>query len=261
MGVVDGEEERGFFGAERVEAIGFDGGHIDYGNLLGFGDLGFVLAEAHVAFNLEIAVSVVHPDVADGDGEEDGSGFLRAGVCDVFANVPAVGVDGLGGLAGEGSGGEGFREMVFDGLVADAFDAAAGLGIGGGIAAAAVVVAHLDEDEVAGLHLGEDAGPAAFVVITAGAAAGHCSVSDVDFCGVEVVGEVVAPAEVGLVAGGGVADDEEGGESGVERSVLRDAGLGRRVGSFRGGGGLGGAGDGEEKTEQRGEGPEEAHGR
>ena len=202
--------------------------------------LGLVVAEAHVAFDAEVAVSIVDPDVADGDGEEDWRGFFRAGVGDVFADVPAVGVDGFGGLAGEGAGSEGFRESVLDGLVADAFVAGAGFGVvlrGGG---AAVVVAHLDEDEVAGLHFGEDVGPAAFVVIAAGATAGHGAVGDVDFGGVEVVGEVVAPAEVGLVAGGGVADDEEGGESGVERGVVGDAGLLRGlrwgVGGLWGGG-------------------------
>ncbi len=56
------------------------------------------------------------------------------------------------------------------------------------------------------------------------------------FDGVEVVGDVVSPAEVGLIAGGGVANDEEGGELGVEGSVLRDGGLGWGVG---GGGFLG----------------------
>ena len=34
VGVVDGEEERGFFGAEGFKAIGFYGGHVDDGNLL-----------------------------------------------------------------------------------------------------------------------------------------------------------------------------------------------------------------------------------
>ncbi len=170
-----------------------------------------VVAEAHVAFDAEVAVSVVHPDVADGEGEKDGGGLFGAGVGDVFADVPAVGVDGLCCLAGEGACGEGFRERELYGFVADAFDAGAGLGVGFGGGGAAVVVAHLDEDEVAGLHFGEDFGPEAFVVVAAGAATGAGAVGDVDFGGVEVVGEVVAPAEVGLVAGGGVADDEEGG--------------------------------------------------
>ena len=231
VGVVDGEEEGGFFGAEGFEAVGFDGGHVDEGNVLVMRRVGdLVVAVAHVAFDVEVAVGIVDPDVADGDGEEDWRGFLGAGVGDVFADVPAVGVDGLGGLAGDGAGGEGFREGVFGGLVAEAFVAGAGLGVGLGSGGAAVVVAHLDEDEVAGFHLGEDVGPEAFVVVAAGAAAGAGAVGDVDFGGVEVVGEVVAPAEVGLIAGGGVADDEESGESGVEGSVLGDAGLRRGVG-------------------------------
>ena len=159
-------------------------------------------------------------------------------------------MDGLGGLAGEGAGGEGFGEGIFDGLVTDAFDAAAGLDVGGGVAAA-IVVAHLNEDEVAGFHLGEDVGPEAFVVIAAGAATGAGAVGDVDFGGVEVVGEVVAPAEVGLVAGGGVTDDEEGGEGWVEGGVLSDVGLRRGVGS---GGGLGEGGCGDDYENEAEEG-------
>ena len=141
---------------------------------------------------MEVAVGIVYPDVANGDGEQDWSGFFRAGVGDVFEVVTNLGVDGFGGLAGEGAGSEGFREGVLHGLVADAFVAGAGFGVvlrGGG---AAVVVAHLDEDEVAGLHFGEDVGPAAFVVIAAGATAGHGAICDIDFAGVEEVGDVVA---------------------------------------------------------------------
>jgi hypothetical protein len=112
------------------------------------------------------------------------------------------------------------------GLVAEALDGAARLGSS---EIAAVVVAHLEEDEVAGLHLGEDLVPRAFVDESAAAAAGVGAVGDVDTGGVEVVGEVVAPAEVGLVAGGRVADDEDGGEFGVEGRVCGDVGLWGRV--------------------------------
>ena len=76
-------------------------------------------------------------------------------------------------------------------------------------------MAHLQEEEVAGFHFGEDFVPAAFVAEGAGGASGHGSVGDVDAGGVEEMGEVIAPAEVGSVAGGGVADDEDGGQRGV----------------------------------------------
>ena len=46
-----GEEERGFFGTEGIQAVGFDGGHVDDGDLLGCGNLVLVVAEAHVAFD------------------------------------------------------------------------------------------------------------------------------------------------------------------------------------------------------------------
>ena len=58
VGVVDGEEERGLLGAEGFEAVGFDGGHVYEGDLLGCGELGVEVAEAHVAFDLELAVRV-----------------------------------------------------------------------------------------------------------------------------------------------------------------------------------------------------------
>ena len=94
-------------------------------------------------------------------------------------------------------------------------------------------MAHLEEEEVAGLHLCEDFGPAAFVDVGARGAAGHGSVGDVDAGGVEEVSEVIAPAEVGAVAGGGVADDEDGRERGVEGrvggEVGLDGGFGRRA--------------------------------
>ena len=244
VGVVDGEEERGFFGAEGFEAVGFDGGHVgveDVHVLCELCDLGVV---AHVALDAGGAVGIGLPDVSDGEGHQDGRGVFGAGVGDVLAHVPAVGVDGLCGLAGEWAGGEGLGEWVVGGFVAEAFVAGAGLGVSLRSGGAAVVVAHLDEDVVAGLHLGEDVVPEAFVVVAAGAAAGAGSVGDVDFGGVEVVGDVVAPAEVGLVAGGGVADDEEGGEIGVEGSVPGDGGLGWGVG---GGRGLGESGGDEER--------------
>ena len=92
--------------------------------------------------------------------------------------------------------------------------------------AAAIVVAHLEEDEVAGFDFGEDFIPGALVDVGAAGASGAGAVGDVDACGVEDVGDVVAPAEVGLIAGGGVADDEEGGMGWVERSGGSDVGLG-----------------------------------
>ena len=151
--------------------------------------------------------------------------MFGAGVGDVLADVPAVGVDGFGGLPARGPVVKGLgRVLTVSSPMPLMLPRALASASGGG---AAVVVAHLDEDEVAGLHFGEDVVPEALVEVGAGAAAGAGAIGDVDSGGVEVVGEVVAPAEVGLVAGGGVADDEEGGESGVEWGVLRGVGLGR----------------------------------
>jgi len=233
VGVVDGEEEGGLFGTGGFEAVGFDGGHVHVGYVLGGGELLEVGVVAHVALDVRLAVGAGLPDVADGEREQDGCGAFGARVGDVFADVPAIGVDGFGAAAGEGD---------VSGFVAEAVEGAAGFGA---VERAAVVVAHLDEDVVAGLHLGEDAVPGAFVDEGAAGATGAGAVGDVDARGVEVVGEVVAPAEVGLVAGGGVADDEDGGERGVERSGWGGGGLRgggrRRCGVLRKrGGGEGG---------------------
>ena len=150
-------------------------------------------------------------------------------------------MDGFGAAVGQGD--------VF-GLVAETFERASGLGA---VEVAAVVVAHLEEDEVAGLDLGEDAVPGAFVDEGAAAAAGAGAVGDVDAGGVEVVGEVVAPAEVGLVAGGGVADDEDGGKAGIERNGGRDGGLRRSGRRLRRGLSKGGYGGSQEKEGRRGD--------
>ena len=88
-------------------------------------------------------------------------------------------------------------------------------------------MAHLDEDEVAGLHLGENAVPGAFINKGAAAASSVGAVGDIDPAGVKVVGEVVAPAEVGLIVGGGITNDEDGGQRGIERGGWSSRGLRR----------------------------------
>ena len=135
------------------------------------------------------------------------------------------------------------------GLVTDAFEVAAGFGAA---EVAAVIVAHLEEEEVAGFHLSEGGGPVAFVDVGARGAAGDGSVGDVDARGIEELREVVAPAEVGAVAGGGVADDEDGGERGVERGAVREVGLRRCWRRSLLGEGREGQGDGKGEGEEKG---------
>jgi len=68
---------------------------------------------------------------------------------------------------------------------------------------------------------------------------------------------VVAPAEVGLIAGSGIADDEQSRQSSVEWGVFGDGSLGWSV---RDGGSLCDGGDGEEEVVENMEGPGPVHG-
>ena len=144
----------------------------------------------------------------------------------VLAEVPAVGVDGLG-LVGDG----GFD--LFS-LVAVAGEGGA-VGIVGGVGG--VVVAEVHDDPVAGLDLGEDFGPCAFFDIAAAAAAAEGIVVDVDLGCVEHGDDLVAPAPwavfavAGAGADDGVADEEEGGmlSGGLDGLGLRGVGDCRRL--------------------------------
>src|SRR5262249_48998486 len=84
-------------------------------------------------------------------------------------------------------------------------------GAGTVVERAAVVVAHLDQDEVAGLGLSQNAVPPAFGLKRPAAAAADRVVLDLDPRRVEKPGDRVAPTLLAAGAGlhGGIADDEE----------------------------------------------------
>jgi len=96
MGVVLGEEGSGCGGAEPVVGIGFEGAHVDELDVLLFRDLLNEGGVAEVALDVRLAVRAGCPDIADGEGEEGGCRAFRFGVVDVFAEIPAVGVNGFG---------------------------------------------------------------------------------------------------------------------------------------------------------------------
>ncbi len=122
-----------------------------------FGD-GFGVGDVAVLFGLA-RIDGSFGTARDG-GADDGGHAFGFGIGDVFAHVPAVGVDGFF-FAVVGAEGEG---DIF-GFFADAADGAAFAVVAG--EGAAVVVAHLDEDEVAGLGVLEDSLPQAFGLIGA----------------------------------------------------------------------------------------------
>jgi hypothetical protein len=120
-------------------------------------------------------------------------------------------------------------------------EALVGDGDGAGKVEAAVVVAELDEDEVAGLDEFEGGGPVALRDVGVAGEAADGAVDDVDFGGVEEVGDGRAPspeavgAHAVAVADGGVADEDEGGEFGVGGAGEAEGGfLGFGVGWVRG---------------------------
>jgi hypothetical protein len=137
-----------------------------------------------------------------------------------------------------------------------------GDGDGSGKVEAAVVVAELDEDDVAGLDDLKGGGPVPLRDVGVAGEAADGAVDDVDFGGVEEVGDGRAPtpetvgAEAVAVADGGVADEDEGGELGVGGAGEAEGGfLGFGVGGLWWCGLLGGLlrGEGEE-GEEAGEG-------
>jgi hypothetical protein len=157
---------------------------------------------------------------------------------------PRTGAPGGGG----GRSGAGLQALVGD-------------GDGAGKVEAAVVVAELDEDDVAGLDEFEGGGPVALGDVGVAGEAADGAVDDVDLGGVEEVGDGRAPApetvgaEAVAVADGGVADEDEGGELGVGGAGEAEGGflsLGVGLGAGWGGGGSGGGllgGEGEDRQE------------
>ena len=165
-------------GAEGVVAAGDDLVEVDEADVLLLGDL---LGPAAIGIGLADDVAV-QPDFAGDERADDGRGALGLDVGDVFAEIPAVGVDGFD-LAGAGVGTSrvsspmpgrlpptlgprGAAPGGGAGGAAPGGQAGVGDGRGAGEVDAAVVVAPLDEDEVAGLDDFESEVPVA---------AGRCS--------------------------------------------------------------------------------------
>jgi hypothetical protein len=108
-------------------------------------------------------------------------------------------------------------------LVAEAGKRAAGAVF---VGRAAVVVTELDEDDIAGLQVIQNAVPQSLGEEGPAAAAGAGTVDDIDPGDVEVIGEWVRPATVVHVAGGGIADYKDGGQLGIDgRRPLSQGGL------------------------------------
>ena len=197
MSVIDGEEGCGLWLAESFEAIGFESGHVEDGNMfLGTegADLGVIggglraFAGGHVALDTGLAGRVGCPEIADGKGEQDGRCAVGAGVGDVLTEVPAIGMDGLGlALKRAGALGDVLRLFAETGQGAARLAAAK---------IASVVMPQLEKDEVARFELFLDGVPGAFVEEGSRGAAGAGTVRDVDTGGIEERREVVAPAEV-----------------------------------------------------------------
>ena len=288
MGVGIAEEGVDGGGAEGVVAAGDDFVEVDEADVLLLGDL---LGPAAVSVGAAVDF-IADPDLARDERAEDGGGSFGADVGDVLAEIPAVGVDGFDlvgdgvfyvvgffadageaatsvGAAGTGSGGRsGLRRAGREALVGD--------GRCSGKGDAAVVMAPLDKDDVAGLDDREGEVPMAAGNVAVGGLAADSAVDDVDFGGIEEVGDGRPPspeavgAEAVAVADGGVSDEDERGEIGVGRvgeaeTLLLGCGVGLGARGWGRGGGSGGGcgwgcgwwrgllrGDGEEREEAGG---------
>ena len=178
----------------------------------------FEVAEAHVAFYMP-----VFPDVADGERKHNWCCAFGLDFGDVLAHIPAESVHHLLVSSGHGE---------FLRLFAKARKRSARAVL---IDRAAIVVAPLDEHEIAGLQVILNLVPQSFGLEGPAAAAGAGAVDHVDLRQVEVIGERVRPAAVVDVAGGGIADDEDGGQLRVDVDGRRLLGQGGPQSNHRGG--------------------------
>ena len=113
MGMVLGEEESRFFLSGGLEAVGFDGGHIDEGDMLVGGYLPEFGVITHVPLNVWLTIRAILPYIADCEREQDGGGLFGADVGDVLTDIPAIGMNGFGMAVRKGD--------VF-GFLAEAFE-------------------------------------------------------------------------------------------------------------------------------------------
>ena len=249
MGVGIAEERVDGGGAEGVVAAGDDLVEVDETYVFGSG---YLLGPAAVGGGVSDDVTV-EPEFTGNERTEDGSGAFGAGVGDVFTQVPAEGVDGLVGVSA--------GILHVQGFLADAGEAASagghacrrsgwrrwrsgagqetliGDGRGAGKVDAAVVVAELDEDEVAGLDEFEGRVPVSGGDVGMAGEASDGAIDDVNFGGVEEVGDGGSPApeavgaEAVPIAGGRVAYEDQVGEARVGGAGEAEAFLlGFRVG-------------------------------
>ena len=93
----------------------------------------------------------------------------------------------------------------------------------------AVVVTHLEEDKVAGFGGIKNLVPPALGDKGSAAAPAEGMIFDADFIGVKIISDDIAPAAFAAtwVVDGGVADDEENGESAIR--IDKKTGTGRSV--------------------------------
>jgi hypothetical protein len=254
-----GIAEEGFDGglAESIIAAGDDLVEVNEADVLGLGD-GLSPAAIGGGAAVDLAIS---PDLARDERAEDRGSALGLGIRDVLTHVPAEGMDGIGG-SGPGVG-------DVKSLFADAGQAAppvrttrSGSGrwygrrrsgdktlVGDRRCSrhldAAVVMAELDEDEVAGLDHSQSVLPVASRNVGMAGEATDGPVDHVDLAGVEEVGdgrspspETVGPRAV-AVAHGGVANQDQRWKIGVRRAgeskaSLLSLGIGRGSSHGRG---------------------------
>ena len=232
--VVAGIERLHLVLAHRVVLVGHQVGHVDELHMPGPRNVSSPLAEmAGTAFHPAVLPDVAHgereahlvacfrglepavgPEVANGEREHDGCGTLGLGVRDHLAHIPAERVDDL----------VFFREQIVDflRLLADPRERAAGAGRV--VDGTAIVMAELNQHDVATFDVGQQLVPQTLGDERAAAAAAARAIDDVDLHRVEVISKGHRPALLvfaGAAGGGGVARNENAGQRGMDGDSRR----------------------------------------
>jgi len=203
----------------RVELVGHHRRQLDVGHVGRERDfLAQFLIRAWTPFDF----SRSFPDIADRRGNDNRRRSLGPRVRDILPHIPAKGMHGLRLMGGDVH----HRLRLFAQArqrVAPALDIQS---------AAVVVVAKLNQHQVARFHLGKETSPGALGVIAARTPSAPGTIGHVDLGRIEVVGKRDRPALLSRASTAGgcrVSRHEEGRQGGIEDGADR-GGIVRQIG-------------------------------
>src|SRR5207253_7591024 len=182
-------------------------------NMLRLRHLSSPLAE----FSRTAFYMAIFPNVSHCQGENDRRRALYFRISDHLSHIPSVGVHNLVLL----------RKQIVDLLSLFAHTGKRAARARCVVNCPGVIMAELDQNKVASLHLAQDLVPKAFGYERSAAASSARSVENIDLFGVKVVDKRIAPTarSVGIVVGSRIADDEKRGQVRTLRSLFSRARL------------------------------------